>query len=145
MEIDMKKAALIAGVLTAIIIVALVLTAEWRIHSTGQIKAINVGVYSDELCTQELSAIDWGLLAPSEMRIAGIYIKNTGNSPQNITIYTNNYQPVESEIYLQLTWNYDEHELAVNEVILVTLTLTVSQSIIGINEFTFDIVIKASG
>ena len=56
---------LVAGVaIAAVLVAAAVVIYTWRVRTHGRIKAIGVGVYYDAACTQEVSEIDWGTLAP---------------------------------------------------------------------------------
>ena len=56
------------------------LTVTQTISYSGTITALNVGVYSDSACTQSLTSISWGQIAPGGSVPKTIYIKNTGNA-----------------------------------------------------------------
>jgi hypothetical protein len=110
----------------------------------GQILTVGVAVYSDSNSTI-LSSIDWGNLEPGGNNSIVCYVKNTGQTISKLTLDTANWTPPEAFDYIALTWDYDERSLDIDEIILVTLTLNISNNIQGITEFFFDIIIIGSG
>jgi len=58
---------------------------------------------------------------------------------------TSNWSPSNASSFMALSWDYGGQTLNVDEVIQVKLTLSVSASIEGITDFSFDIVIVGSG
>lgn len=115
------------------------------VGSSGTVKAIGVGVYWDSGCTNRVTSISWGTIEPGTNVSSTVYIRNQGNSPATLSMHTENWNPTNASGYLTLSWNYSGQTLAVNEVIQVTFTLTVSSEIQGTTSFTFDIVIVGSG
>jgi hypothetical protein len=111
------------------------------LSSTGNILAIGVGVYNNYQCTSLLSSIPWGTLEPGQSQSFTCYIKNEGNSPSTLSMYTSNWSPTSAESYLTLSWNYAGETINAGMVRQVTFTLTVDGSIEGITNFGFDITI----
>ena len=109
------------------------------ISSVGTLKAIGIGVYWSEDLTSSVSKIDWGFLTPGSQRSFEIYIYNEGIVPLTLSISASNWKPSNAANYLALTWNSDSHAISAGSTAKVTLTLTVSQGITGINSFNFDI------
>ncbi len=62
------------------------LSSQRAIPSTGVVLAVNVGVYSDAACTQNLTSIDWGSVHSSESISQVICLKNTGKVPAILSI-----------------------------------------------------------
>lgn len=112
--------------------------------STGTIETIGVDVYTDFQCNIPLSSIPWGTLEPGESQSVTCYIKNEGDSPSTLSMYTSNWNPSSAEDYLTLSWNYDTTPIDPDEVVQITFTLTVSSDITGITTFSFDITIVGS-
>jgi hypothetical protein len=110
----------------------------------GEILTVGVTVYSDSNFTI-LQSIDWGNLEPGGNNSIVCYIKNTGQTISKLTLDTANWTPPEASDYITLTWDYDERTLDIDEIILATLTLNISNNIQGITEFFFDIIIIGSG
>lgn len=141
-----KTYAAVAVVVAIIVVAGILIVVQARIPTTGRIKAIGVKVYAGPDLTTEVSAIDWGTLEPGGSAEAYIWVKSTSNSPANLTISIENWSPPEAESFLTLSWNIvTPYIIQPDEVVAVTVTLTVSGDIVGIDTFTFDIVIDASG
>jgi hypothetical protein len=111
------------------------------LSSTGNIQTIGVGVYSDYQCNTFLSSIPWGTLEPGESQSVICYIRNEGNSPSTLSMYTSNWNPSTAEDYLTLSWNYNGQSINVDASVQVTFTLSVDESIEGVTNFSFDITI----
>jgi hypothetical protein len=111
----------------------------------GKVKTVGVSIYSESSITDPLYSVNWGSLEPGAEKNLVCYIQNTGDFVSLLTLETDNWSPVEAAEYISLSWNYDGQTLNVDEVIQVTLTLTISENIEGINSFFFDINIIGSG
>jgi len=136
---------LIGIIIIAIPIVNALMTNSVTIGNTGSIKAIGVSVYWDLACTNEVSSLDWSALEPGSAENKTIYIKNTGNAVETLSLDTENWNPANASTYITLTWNYDGLPIDPNGIVEVTMTLTISPSITGITSFSFDILIISSG
>ena len=115
------------------------------VSNAGTVKAVGVGVYWDSACTDPLSSIGWGMLEPGSSKDVSCYIRNEGNSVSNLSMYTSNWNPSNASEYMSLSWDYGGQSINPDEVLQVTFTLSVSASIEGIMNFSFDIVIIGSG
>ena len=115
------------------------------IASTGTVKAVNVGVYWDQNCTETVTSIDWGMLEPGESKNVTIYSKNEGNTPINLSLNTSNWNPTEARNYMILTWTYSGENLQPDQALPTTLILTVDQNVTDITTFNFDIIIIGEG
>jgi hypothetical protein len=111
------------------------------VPTSGYVKAINLDVYSDSSCSENLASINWGSLSPEDVIYKAIYVKNTGNSPVNIQMATDSWNPEEANGPITLAWNKENVVLNGGEVVKATLTLTVATDISEINEFSFNIII----
>ena len=114
-------------------------------NTSGITANVDIGIYSDSDCTNNLTSIDWGIVYPGEKVYSTAYIQNLGNVDIILVIETLNWIPVSAENYLTFSWNYDNKTLIKNEVIPVTFTLDVSQQIENIESFSFDIIITSFG
>ena len=136
--------ALVALAVTAVAVAATVYFIL-RVRGTGRIKLVGLKVYSDPELTKEVSAIDWGTLSPGDHGQVLLYLKVTSNVPTNLTLKTENWSPAAAENYLALTWDYDGALLAPGQVRATWFTLEVAETITGITDFAFDIVIIGAG
>jgi hypothetical protein len=114
------------------------------ISSVGTLKAIGIEVYENQELTNEATTIKWGTLKPGTSKTYTIYVSNEGNLPLTLSLSTSNWNPSSASNYLTLTWNYNGQTINADDFIQVTLTLTVSSSITGINGFNFDITVTGS-
>ena len=113
--------------------------ASSTISSVGTFKAIGIGVYWDSTFKRSVNELEWGSLEPGAQKSFTIYICNEGALPMTLSISTSNWNPPAASNYLALTWSYTGQTVNAGKSVAVTLTLTVSRSIIGINDFNFDI------
>jgi hypothetical protein len=150
-----RKEMMLAGATTALIIYVLALSmlnpvmsavnTSRKVSNSGSIKGVGVGIYNDQSCTSAVSSINWGVLEPGLSVDKTVYIRNEGNSPAILSMAASNWSPSSASSYMTLRWNYAGQTVNVDQVIQVKLTLSVSSSISGINDFSFDITITASG
>ena len=115
------------------------------ISSGGSVKGIGVGIYWDSACTNQVSSIDWGLLEPDSSKTVTLYVRNEGNSVVALSKSTQNWNPSDASSYMTLNWNYNGQPVNANAVVQARLTLSVLSSISGITDFSFDIIIAATG
>jgi hypothetical protein len=127
------------------VIVTYALTSSYVLHSSGTIKGLGVGIYSDSGCTRTLTSIDWGIADPGSTKNVTIYARNDGNTPVTLSLSTANWNPSNAANYISLSWNYNGQTIAANQVIQIILSLSISSSIQGITAYSFDIVISAVG
>lgn len=137
--------AILAVAVTGIILSALaagLLSAYQRIPSTGNVKAVGVGVYWNSTCTSNVTSIDWGLLDPGATTNKTVYIRNEGSSRLMLNMTTENWS---AGAYgnITLTWNREGYLLDSGLTIQAILTLNVSQNI-KVTSFSFDIVITGT-
>lgn len=121
------------------------LTTSRTIGSSGTVKAINVEVYWDSGCTQVVDQIDWGTLGPGDTLDKTVYVENTGNAPLSLSISCSGWNPMEAGDYITLSWDREGGTVSPGEVVEAVLTLSVSNSISGITNFSFNIVIEGTG
>ena len=134
------SAALVSGFL-----VSGLLTTSKILSSTGSIKAINVEVYWDLECTQVVSSLDWGSPGPGDVVNQTVYVKNTGNALMTLYLNCSSWNPTEAENYLTVSWDRQGAILGADEVVQAILKLSVSSTISGITDFSFNIVIEGVG
>ena len=120
------------------------LTSSRIIGSSGTVKAINVEVYWDSLCTQVVDTIEWGLLEPGDSVNKTVYIKNTGNAPLTLNMFYTGWVPLEAGDHITLSWNKEGATIDPDGVTSAVLTLSVSASASGVTDFSFDIIIEGT-
>jgi len=114
------------------------------ISNVSAVETNEVGVYWNPACTDNVASIEWGTLAPGRMRDIRVYIRNEVDEPQFLFMSTENWDPSNASHYITLRWNYTRQRIDPDEVLEITLTLSVSRYIKGISNFRFNILIAGS-
>ena len=122
-----------------------VVTSSTVIQSSGAVKAIGVNVYWDAACTDEVVAIEWSTLEAGASEDKTIYVKNTGNAAVTLSMTTENWTPADAETFIAVTWDAEGSTLKTGANMPVKITLSVLSSIMGISDFSLDIVITGGG
>ena len=131
---------IIAALIGLIVTTTGLLSVNQTVSSSGTVTAIDVGVYSDSACTTELTSINWGIISPGNSVSRTIYLKNTGNAQITLFMTKTNWNPVNADGPITLTWNRENATLNVDQVTSAILTLSLSESISGITNFSVEIV-----
>jgi hypothetical protein len=84
------------------------------------------------------------MVEPGSTSNVTVYVRNEGNTATNISMTTESWSPSNAPNYLTLNWNYNGQQLNPSEVVQITLSLNVSSSVKGIENFSFDIIISIS-
>jgi hypothetical protein len=121
---------------------AIVTTAT--VSSSGVISTANLGIYSDSACTQRITTLNWGNIAPSSSVTRTVYIKNSGNTPLTLRMATTSWSPTNANGPITLTWNRENMVLAGNQVTTATITLNTQSSVSGITTFSMNIVVSGN-
>ena len=138
----------VAGILVAFVLldgtVMGTLLGQVTLPNLGTVKTTGVGVYWDSGCSNSVTSVNWGTVAPGSTNDVTVYIKNEGNAEETLSSTAENWNPSIASTYMTLTWDYAGQVIDVGEVVQVTLSLSVSDTIEGITSFSFDIVIIGS-
>jgi hypothetical protein len=121
------------------------LTRQDTLSTSGVLAGAGVGIYDDAACTQNLTAINWGLIYPGETHTVTCYVKNLGNVDAALTIDTLNWTPTLASTHLEFQTDYAEQTLQPDEVLPLTVTLRVSEDAAGFDAFSFDIAVTVQG
>jgi hypothetical protein len=141
------KTGIIALTIAAIALTATtaaLLTTNQTVPLNGTINAVNLAVYSDSGCTQTLSTLNIGTLNPGGTATQTIYIKNTGNIAETLTMNTSNWNPTNANTSLTLTWNRNNYVLPTGQSIQATLTLTAAANTGSLTTFSCDVTLTGT-
>jgi hypothetical protein len=131
--------------ITSIAIVGAMLSITRTVQNRGNIKAIGVNVYWDQACTNETASVPWGQLEPNSTVNNTIYIKNNGTAPCTLAASYGNWNPPTASLYISPSWNCTSYVLNNGTIVGAFLTLTISPSITGIQNFSYDMNITGTG
>lgn len=136
-----KKTAVIAGVITLVVIVLAtsVLVAYYSsVILNGSIREAGVVIYRDLNCTQPLQSIDAGIVDPGDTKNWTIYVRSKLDTAIGLNLQTSNWDPSTANGQIQLTWDYDGRRFGSNHTLEVTLTLIISYALHDVSTFSFD-------
>jgi len=105
---------------------------------------MGVGVYWDISCNNQVTSIDWGVVQPGATKDVTVYIRNEGNAPEILSLATANWNPSLAASYMSVGWDYGGQVIEVGAAFQVRLSLSVSDGIDGITNFSFDVVITGT-
>jgi len=143
----LSKFAVIALTIAAVALTATtaaVLSINQNVSLNGSITAVNLGVYSDSACTQTCSSLSVGTLNPGGTSTQTVYIKNTGNVPETLTMTASNWTPSTASTYLTLSWNQQNTVLPAGQSIQATLTLTAASNTGSLTTFSCSITLTGT-
>jgi hypothetical protein len=141
---------MVVGTAVAVVVVMMMtsvlalLSVNRTLPTSGTIRTVNVGVYTDAACTQTASSIDWGTINPGASTVKTIYVKNEGAVTMTLNMTSNTWTPGNSPTYMTLTWDAESASVAVGNHVQADFNLTVLSSITGIGAFSFNIVLTGS-
>jgi hypothetical protein len=143
----LSKVALIALTVSAILLTvstAALLSSSLMVPGTGTMTAVNLGIYSDSGCTQTVTALNVGTVNPGTNVTQTIYVKNTGNIPETLTMTANNWNPTNATSSLTLTWNRQNTVLDSGTSIQATITLTAAANTGSLTTFSFNVILTGT-
>jgi hypothetical protein len=121
------------------------LNGSANVRSTGVIATTNVGIYTTQTCTANLTSITWGTVYPGSNYTRTGYICNNGNLNMTLSLSTANWSPAAAGSVVRLVWNYDGRAIRPGQVLAVSWTLRIPPTISGVQDFSFDIVVSGGG
>ncbi|MCW3980369.1 MAG: dockerin type I domain-containing protein [Candidatus Bathyarchaeota archaeon] len=130
-------------VLFLLTILCLVLVSRSTpIRRAFAVESFYVGVYWDANGNNPVTFVDWGELSPGSTKSVGIYVRNEEFRPTcYVFLWTEDWIPDITSKYISLDWSYDGRKIAPNEIMSITLKLKVARNVLGVNNFSFNIVI----
>ncbi|MCJ7634916.1 hypothetical protein MUP77_21320 [Candidatus Bathyarchaeota archaeon] len=144
-----KSAIVIVGIIATLLATSGVtygfLTNSLNVSNTGIITSANVGVYTTQQCTANLTQISWGLLSPGCNYTKAGYIRNNGGVDITLSMSTSSWSPAAAATSLGVSWNYGGQTIIPGQVLAVIWKLSVPSNIAGIQSFSFNIAISGSG
>jgi hypothetical protein len=139
-----EKAVLALVILSLILFAFMLLVNTNIIANVSAVEARGVGVYWDSGCSETVFSIDWGALTPGSVKNIVVYIRNEVEESTYLTISTMSWNPLKASDHVTLRWDHSGQRMNPDEIIEVTLTLSVSRYIEEISSFSFHILITGS-
>jgi hypothetical protein len=120
------------------------LSASQTVPYNGTITAVNLGVYTDNSCTQTCTALTVGALNPGGTATQTIYIKNTGTVSETLTMTVSNWNPGSASSSLALIWNQQNTVLTAGQSVQATLTLTAASNTGSLTTFSCSVTVTGT-
>jgi hypothetical protein len=120
------------------------LTGSNDLSNTGVITDVNVGVYTTQKCTANLTKISWGRVSPGSYYVKTGYVRNNGSVNMTLGFGTSDWNPANADV-IGLKWNYNGKPLVPGQVLAVTWRLTIPSTISGVKNFSFNIIVFGDG
>jgi hypothetical protein len=140
----LPKTAIILLIIT-IVLLALTTTAAAQSRSPRKtIISVNLGIYSDSACTNPQTTLKFGTINPGSTTTQTIYIKNTGNVAETLTMAASNWNPTNATSSLTLTWNRQNTVLPAGQSIQARLTLTAASNTGSLKAFSCSVTITGT-
>jgi hypothetical protein len=143
--IELRIVIAIAALLASMAVVYALTSVSVRLGNVVSVKALGVGVYWDSGCNQTALSISWGLTDSGAVKNVTVYIRNEGNTPVTFSLHTDNWNPANAANYISLGWSYSGQTVSPNQVLAVTLSLSISPNIKEITSSSFTTTISAIG
>lgn len=105
---------------------------------------IEIDVYSDFECTSVITNVEWGEITAGESSNSNIFVKNNGDTSVSLGLSTDNWSSSTAQDNMILSWDFDGDQIQPEEVVEITLSLSVDSDCPEINNFGFDIIIIGS-
>ena len=137
----LTKIAIIALVITIMFLTLTTVTAAQSQSNNTQrkITTVNLGIYSDSACRHTVTTLNFLNINPGSTVKQTIYVKNTGNVPETLTMTVNNWSPSSVSTYLSYSWNRQNTVLAAGATIQATLTLKAASNTGSLTNFRADV------
>ena len=144
--VPIAVAALVFVAIVLILVTSAVLQTQQVVPTKGSLSgnvssSINIAVYVNGAATAVCSNIDWGSLRPGGSVSQIVYIKNTGNTTETLSMATSEWNPILSTSVLTLTWDKEGTTLSPGTVVPATFRLTATANTGDLNAFDFNILV----
>lgn len=117
---------------------------EKNIHCGGEVIKYGVEAYADADLTIKVDFINWGEidLTQSNESHRLLWIQNINATvPVQFFLYVSECYPPSFEDWMDLDWNYSGAVVQPNEAVPIDLVLIINDDIVGVSQFSFDIII----
>lgn len=98
------------------------------VPSLGTVRTIGVEVYWDPNKENKTEVIDWSEIWLGSSKDVTIYIRSISNYEVTLELKVTDWNPDVVSDYMTLSWDYNGAPLSPNEMIEVTLSLSISNS-----------------
>ena len=145
---NLRSATIIGAILATLVattgITYGLLTSMVNVPTSGLFTSTNVGVYTTQQCTANLTSISWGSVRSGSNYTRVGYLRNNGNSNMTLSLSTSNWNPSTLSSILQVTWNYGGVILRPGQILAVTWTLSIPSGVSGYQSFGVNLIVTGT-
>jgi hypothetical protein len=105
----------------------------------------SIDVFWDANCMNPVSSIDWGTLSPGDVENITVFVRNEGESGTVLALNVSDWNPLPAASYLNIGWNYSGTTVPPGQVLPLTLSMVVNESISGITDFGVNVTVSSGG
>lgn len=133
-------ALIILVAVSTLLILAVTRTAVYTTEFIGELSS-HGSISAMEGLALDTETLDWGEIVPLPGNNKTLPVTVTNKSPVsfNLSFETLNWNPPEVQNHLNLTWNYNEAAVLVDDSVNIEFTLTVTDLILDIENYSFDV------
>jgi hypothetical protein len=103
----------------------------------------SIDVFWDVDCRSPVASIDWGALGPGDVENLTVYVRNEGEAGTILALNVSGWNPLPAADYLNIGWNYSGTAVPPGQVVPLTLSLAVNESITGITSFGVNVTVSS--
>jgi len=111
------------------------------IEPQAKVSGKGVGIFSNAKCTLKTNVVEWGNVYPNQTKEIELFVKNELDVIGLFNVSSENWIPEKAKEYIIFYSKYPDYYLKPDESMKIILKLFVKPDIIGIEEFSFDIII----
>jgi hypothetical protein len=120
-------------------------TFQQQVASSGTIKTIGVTLFWDHTCTNKVTSVSWGAITSGGSVDKYVYVRNDGTTTATLSMSYGSWVPATAASYMAFRWNCSNYALSLNAITCAKMTLTVQPNITGVVNFSFMILVQATG
>jgi hypothetical protein len=150
-RVDVSRQRTLLVVFAIVLLVVTIFLMLSRLYSVvrnaSAVESVGVGIYWDSNCTKPVTFIDWETLSPGSTTSVGVYLRNNDDNMivRELLVRTENWSSSKASENMQLSLNCSAEVIHLNQTVRAYFQLYVSDKIVGVTTFAFNIVVSSSG
>jgi hypothetical protein len=105
----------------------------------------SIDVFWDANCMNPVSSLDWGTLSPGDIENITVFVRNEGESSTVLALNVSDWNPLLAESYISIGWNYSGTAVPPGQVLPISLSMVVNETISGITNFGVNMTVSSGG
>jgi len=106
-------------------------------YTNGSILSINVDLFWNEEMTLPVTNMAWFHIEVGATKYMEFIVANTGTTNLTLSLTTHDWLPEIAEDFIQVSWDQENMVLLKGEWVRAKVTISVSSSIVDVDEFSY--------